>query len=84
MSAQHARDINDRDFLLAVQECRGMHGVPQWATLWEVSRTLDVPDKITLAKFRRVKKRGLVNGCDCGCRGDFELTLAGEAMLVQS
>lgn len=41
-----------------------------------------VPWKVVLAKFRRVKGRGLVGGCDCGCRGDFELTPAGRALLA--
>lgn len=43
-----------------------------------------VPWKVVLAKFRRVNKRGLVDGCDCGCRGDFELTGKGRELLAQS
>jgi len=27
------------------------------------------------------RRRGLVTGCDCGCRGDWELTAAGLAVL---
>lgn len=41
-----------------------------------------VPWKVVLAKFRRVRDRGLVDGCDCGCRGDFELTPLGRALLT--
>jgi hypothetical protein len=40
--------------------------------------------KVVLAKFRRVKKRGLVDGCDCGCRGDFELTSKGRELLFDA
>lgn len=29
------------------------------------------PVKIQLAKMRSLIKRGLVEGCCCGCRGDF-------------
>jgi hypothetical protein len=43
-----------------------------------------VPWKVVLAKFRRVKKRGLVDGCDCGCRGDFELTSKGRELLFDA
>lgn len=39
------------------------------------------PDKVVLAKMRRLIDRGLVDGCPCGCRGDFELTEAGHAMI---
>lgn len=41
----------------------------------------DVPDGVVLAKMRRLIKRGLVDGCDCGCRGDFVITDAGRAWL---
>ena len=33
----------------------------------------DTPEKVALAKMRSLIKRGLVDGCPCGCRGDFEL-----------
>jgi hypothetical protein len=39
----------------------------------------DTPDALVHAKMRRLIRRGLVDGCDCGCRGDFELTEKGEA-----
>ena len=32
------------------------------------------PEKLQLAKMRRLHKRGLVGGCTCGCRGDWEIT----------
>lgn len=37
------------------------------------------PEKLALGKMRMLMKRGLVDGCGCGCRGDFELTDAGRA-----
>lgn len=40
-----------------------------------------VPAKLRLAKMRGLIKRGLVDGCACGCRGDFVLTDAGRALL---
>jgi hypothetical protein len=33
--------------------------------------------KLVLAKMRSLIKKGLVSGCACGCRGDFELTRKG-------
>ena len=32
------------------------------------------PEKLALAKMKSLIKRGLVDGCACGCRGDFEIT----------
>ena len=34
------------------------------------------PEKLRLAKMRRLIERGLVEGCACGCRGDFLLKKA--------
>ena len=33
----------------------------------------DIPDQLVLAKMRQLIKRGLVDGCGCGCRGEFRL-----------
>jgi hypothetical protein len=40
--------------------------------------------KLALAKMRQLMKRGLVKGCPCGCRGDFEITQLGEKHLANS
>ena len=40
------------------------------------------PEKLVLAKMRRLINRGLVDGCGCGCRGDFELTAKGRQYLA--
>lgn len=42
----------------------------------------DAPYKVMLAKMSSLIRRGLVSGCDCGCRGDFELTAAGRSRLA--
>lgn len=44
----------------------------------------DIPWNLALAKLRSLKKRGLVSGCTCGCRGDFVLTEKGKAYLNES
>jgi hypothetical protein len=38
-----------------------------------------MPEKVVRAKLGQLKKRGLVDGCGCGCRGDWHLTDAGKA-----
>jgi hypothetical protein len=40
------------------------------------------PEKLALAKMRGLIRRGLVEGCDCGCRGDFEITEKGMDRLA--
>ena len=40
-----------------------------------------IPEKLILAKMRRLIRRRLVYGCDCGCRGDFVITAKGQALL---
>lgn len=39
--------------------------------------------KLALAKMRLLHKRGLVGGCPCGCRGDFEITDWGLKLIGQ-
>ena len=41
----------------------------------------NTPDKLVLAKMRQLIKKELVDGCDCGCRGDFVITDKGIEFL---
>ncbi|UTN93278.1 hypothetical protein SEA_SUNFLOWER1121_86 [Mycobacterium Phage Sunflower1121] len=91
---RHARDIPDAVFCAAVAAATLPHGV---ALRGDVNRVLGglalddaapsdevpgVPWKVVLAKFRRCAGRGLVEGCDCGCRGDWELTRKGRGVVA--
>ncbi len=40
-----------------------------------------VPYKVALAKMRALMRREFIGGCDCGCRGDFEITDKGLAFI---
>lgn len=40
-----------------------------------------LPEKLYLAKMRILVSKGLVDGCDCGCRGDFLITRKGVEYL---
>lgn len=44
----------------------------------------ETPEKLALAKMRMLERRGLIDGCTCGCRGDFELTSKGLAKLNEA
>jgi hypothetical protein len=41
-------------------------------------------EKIKIQKMAKLIKRGLVSGCGCGCRGDYEITKKGIEWLSVS
>jgi hypothetical protein len=40
-------------------------------------------EEVQLRFMRRLQKRGLVSGCDCGCRGDYTPTENGLILLAE-
>lgn len=69
-----AKDVSDARMLETLASVRGRHGVPRWSSWFDVrDRMPDVPPKVALAKLKSMVKRGVIKGCTCGCRGDFEL-----------
>lgn len=82
------KDIPDAPVLQFLADLNG-----RWAT-WYWSDDLKpdnsvvaampdgTPEKLALAKMRVLMKRGLVDGCNCGCRGDFVLTAKGAERLA--
>jgi len=62
-------------------------GEGEWrtATLWDVQEALSqFPPKVVLAKLRSAVKRGLLKGCTCGCRGEFEIVNQSPKMSEKS
>ena len=53
----------------------------RWVMFDELQAAPAFPAKVVRAKLAALIRRGLLTGCTCGCRGDFELTPAGEALL---
>ena len=71
-----ASDLDEAAVLQAVERSCEERGF--WTNTWEVSAAFpDAPFKVVAAKLSRLLHRKLVTGCDCGCRGDWELTAAG-------
>ena len=67
-----AKDLSDAEMLDAIHECRLVHGYDRSATIWEMQAQLaHVPPKVVRAKLRSMVKRKVIEGCTCGCRGDF-------------
>jgi hypothetical protein len=71
-----ARDIEDWRVLAVIDRLCLESKLPAHA--WDVQAALPAhPPKVVAAKLRKLVRRKLVTGCFCGCRGDFELTVAG-------
>lgn len=49
------------------------NAMPEWAN-----------EKLAAAKMKALMRRGLVDGCLCGCRGDFTLTAKGREYLIEA
>jgi len=77
------KDIPDKPVLQYLLRYKG-----QWCNWYWDERNVSeamppgTPPKLVLAKMRMLIKRGLATGCGCGCRGDFEITEKGEALIV--
>lgn len=80
------KDIPDGPIL------RFLAGLKEWATHGEWSGSMPTverampegtPVKLQVAKMVMLKKRGLVGGCGCGCRGDWEITDKGREWLEE-
>ena len=78
------KDIPDKPILEFLLANKG-HWCNWFGNEYERSVTLAMPKqtprKLVLAKMRQLIHRGVVEGCACGCRGDFEITEKGIAEL---
>lgn len=74
-----AKMIADATIIEAIVSTRGRHGVPAWATTWDLVEHLKMwPPKVVLTKLRSMVRRRVIGGHACSlsapyCRGDFEL-----------
>lgn len=81
-----AKDIRDADLLELIR--RLSNGFPvafndfgvyrsfksSSATVFDIESLWGtIPPKVIRAKLKSLLKRGLITGCVCGCRGDFEV-----------
>lgn len=77
-----ASDIDDVDMLMCIAHYSDRNPA-SWVMTWDLFPAFPLmPPKVVLAKCRQLIKRKLIDGCPCGCRGDFELTREGAAWLA--
>lgn len=78
-----AKDISDLPILRLLNSRRG-----KWFHWHGENRDLEqtfpptTPKNLMLAKMASMIRRGLVSGCACGCRGEFEITETGIKALT--
>jgi hypothetical protein len=65
-----AKHVTDSAFLGVIDRIRA--DKRRWTHVWDVVEALSMPEKIVRAKAKSLIKRGVITGCACGCRGDFE------------
>lgn len=88
--AIQCKHIPDLPILLLLRENRGQSTCWDWSTGfdWATRAHLegpgvlsamppDIPFKLALAKMHMLERRGFIDGCTCGCRGDFKITEKG-------
>lgn len=78
------KDIPDIPILEFLKLHRGRYCT--WGVGYSMPTVADAMPGGTIEKLQRAKmsqliKRKLVDGCDCGCRGDYEITQKGLAYL---
>lgn len=75
-----AKDISDEAFLEAIEATIEARTIAwgrdaKYASRWDIHDLLGhhIPEKVVLAKAAQLIKRGVIDGCTCTCRGDFEI-----------
>lgn len=82
-----AKDIPERTILewLAAREVpANRYVITEWNNPDGVLHAMPTgtPEKVALAKMRKMLGRGLVDGCGCGCGGAFRITEKGRAAIL--
>jgi len=74
------KDIDDAALLRFIANKQRELGM--WVCVWDLEPPYsDLPGNLFRAKMGQLMKRGLITGCNCGCRGDYEITDKGREYL---
>ena len=84
----NCRDIDAAEVLLAILPHQSGIGASVWRINGWDGKTDEKdmawrwPEKILRAKLSKLQRRGYVDGCCCGCRGDFTVSDKGLTWLA--
>ena len=67
-----AADISTEEMLAAIKRDIEERGI-EWAVTWTLADREGWPEKVAVAKLRKMKRQGIISGCSCGCRGDWTI-----------
>jgi hypothetical protein len=69
-----AKDISYAEVLAAYERVRANPVNYGYVSTWNLEAELSqYPYKVVRARLKALNRRGLLLGCACGCRGDWEL-----------
>ncbi len=72
-----AADIPDEAMLAAItRDIAERRTRALGACTWTLAGREGWPTKVAGAKLRKMERRGIVDGCACGCRGDWTIVEA--------
>jgi hypothetical protein len=79
-AAKQCKDIDDAALVRFVADKQRELGT--WVCVWDLEPPYsELPDRLFRAKMGKLIKKGYLTGCNCGCRGDYELTTKGREYL---
>lgn len=71
MKKVQAKHVTDAQILYVIYQVENREA--RWTFIEDLEIYYPMlPAKVLLAKCRSMIKRGVIRGCACGCRGDFE------------
>lgn len=78
------KDIADLDILQFLKDCKGFpcNWYEDSKNSVRLAMPPNTPTRLILAKMKSLIRRGLVDGCSCGCRGDFRITAKGLGVVT--
>jgi hypothetical protein len=68
-----AKDIPDEAIYSAIESIIKRRNSSIGASRWDIGEAIGAPEKVLLAKLDKMVRRNKLNGCACGCRGDFSV-----------
>lgn len=84
--AMQCKDIPDQPIIEWLNQNTDSEHWATWGKGYSMPTVADcmpegTPPKLQLAKMKKLIDKGLVNGCACGCRGDFYIDANNEKRL---